>query len=231
MVIGSMDTTYPKKDKATEIPKGNVTITYGDCPPKTDAKNNGTANINTPENAGPTLTITGVEPKTEAPLEETGATPLNCTVSVDTTKKTLTIKYDGDKCIEITLTGSDSITKTATPVQYGHILTETFDMSKVHPHIVSPTLMVIVGMVLLVMTIFPPVIVAVLRISFDFGDPKSPMCEWDSKGFYGAGSGLHWHAFDLLMIIKISLAYLFIYWLHHRDYVDLLIRNDEPWRR
>ncbi|XP_955261.1 uncharacterized protein TA17570 [Theileria annulata] len=58
-----------------------------------------------------------------------------------------------DPTLEITgITGT--ITKAATgtaTVPYGHILTDTFDMSKVHWEIISPTLMAIVGMGLVYM--------------------------------------------------------------------------------
>ncbi|XP_953909.1 Tpr-related protein family member, putative [Theileria annulata] len=124
-----------------------------------------------------------------------------------------------------------------------HIFSHGFS-GEFNPEVISPFLMIVVGMglvyaiypgiapgmivpfylidkiemVLLIATFFPPVIVAALRRSFAYGDPRSPMCKWDSAGFLGfMGSGLHWHAFDLLMVIKISLAVIFIYSLHYRE--------------
>ncbi|XP_955067.1 Tpr-related protein family member, putative [Theileria annulata] len=74
-----------------------------------------------------------------------------------------------------------------------------------------------IEMVLLIATIFPPVIVAALRRSFStWGDIRSPMCKWASDSL-GQGSGIFWHAFDLLMVIKIFLAAIFIYCLHYRE--------------
>uniref|UniRef100_A0A3B0MRR4 Theileria-specific sub-telomeric protein, putative n=1 Tax=Theileria annulata TaxID=5874 RepID=A0A3B0MRR4_THEAN len=157
-------------------------------------------------------------------------------------------------------------------VPFGHIFTETFDTSSVRPAIVSPTLMVIVGMglvyaiypgiapgmivpfylidkiemVLLIATFFPPVIVALLNKG-QFGDttkPYSPKTEYQPHQFgkYDQGFGgwriykkhkegsppftcdsdtaIHawfWHFFDILIVLKISLAAIFIYSLHYRD--------------
>ncbi|XP_953771.1 Tpr-related protein family member, putative [Theileria annulata] len=131
---------------------------------------------------------------------------------------------------------------------YHHIFTHGFS-GGYNPEVISPFLMIVVGMglvyaiypgiapgmivpfylidkiemVLLIMTIFPPVIVATLRRSFAFGDPRSPMCQWKEKAGYpwnpsaDLGNGSFWHAFDLLMIIKIVLAGIFIYSLHYRE--------------
>ncbi|XP_953750.1 Tpr-related protein family member, putative [Theileria annulata] len=111
--------------------------------------------------------------------------------------------------------------------------------------VISPALMVIVGMglvyaiypgiapgmivpfylvdkiemVLLIATFFPPVIVAMLRRTAGFGDPQSPMCGWKKPtvDWMPDKDGRFWHAFDLLMVIKITLAVVFIYSLHYRD--------------
>uniref|UniRef100_A0A3B0N2B6 Theileria-specific sub-telomeric protein, putative n=1 Tax=Theileria annulata TaxID=5874 RepID=A0A3B0N2B6_THEAN len=179
-----------------------------------------------------------------------------------------TLKYnDGDKkCITITLTGDDNSTKGGptdaikkehAPVPYGHVFTETFDTSKVHWPIVSPTLMVIVGMglvyaiypgiapgmivpfylidkiemVLLIATFFPPIIVATLQKvpatkayspKAKYAGPEEGMGGWrEYKGPSWEGGGPYynwfWHFFDILMVIKISLAAIFIYSLHYRD--------------
>ncbi|XP_954019.1 Tpr-related protein family member, putative [Theileria annulata] len=110
------------------------------------------------------------------------------------------------------------------------------------PDIVSPVAMVIVGMglvyaiypaiapgmivpfylidkiemVLLIATAVPPVIVALLR---EYAQQHSPQ-NYGSDGFqkwsdYSAGKVYHF--FDLLIVIKISLAGIFIYSLHYRD--------------
>ncbi|XP_954000.1 Tpr-related protein family member, putative [Theileria annulata] len=146
-------------------------------------------------------------------------------------------------------------------VSYGHIFTESFDTSPVHwGPIVSPTLMVIVGMglvyaiypgiapgmivpfylidkiemVLLIATFFPPVIVALLNRGTFLGYTKaySPKSAFED---FGKGMGgwrtykpkfdepktevnnTFWHGFDILLVIKISLAVVFIYSLHYRD--------------
>uniref|UniRef100_A0A3B0MKQ1 Theileria-specific sub-telomeric protein, putative n=1 Tax=Theileria annulata TaxID=5874 RepID=A0A3B0MKQ1_THEAN len=131
---------------------------------------------------------------------------------------------------------------------YHHIFTNKFE-GEFKPEVISPFLMIIVGMglvyaiypgiapgmivpfylidkiemVLLIATIFPPVIVAALRRTTKGWPPppQSPMCQWtlDIRGFDGQskGTGLFWHGFDLLMVIKISLAVIFIYSLHYRE--------------
>ncbi|XP_955509.1 uncharacterized protein TA18435 [Theileria annulata] len=237
MVIGNMDITYPKKDKAIDIPKDTVKIKTGtvnadgNCT-ETAKEIKGDATI-TPatQTEGPKLTIkdiTGADA-----LATIAGTP--CNVSVDTEKKTLTINYTqgtGKKCIEIEITGINTKktgTASATTVQYGHIFTETFDTSKVHwPEIISPTLMVIVGMILLVITIFPPVIVAALRktapLLGNWSHYQSPMCKWGadekdqqdkwtntgetwtSGDTTGSQDASFWHGFDLLIVLKILLA-------------------------
>uniref|UniRef100_A0A3B0MYI9 Theileria-specific sub-telomeric protein, putative n=1 Tax=Theileria annulata TaxID=5874 RepID=A0A3B0MYI9_THEAN len=130
-------------------------------------------------------------------------------------------------------------------VTYGHILTEGFDKSPVHwGAIISPALMVIVGMglvysiypgiapgmivpfylidkiemVLLIATFFPPVIVAMLIRYLKEYSPKTQHTGGDG-GFTGwtTAGPVFYHAFDILLIIKISLAIIFIYSLHYRD--------------
>ncbi|XP_952140.1 uncharacterized protein TA13940 [Theileria annulata] len=165
-----------------------------------------------------------MQPNGSAPLEDTSSA-VPCTVSVAIDNKTLTINYGDNKCIEITLGDSDSITKAGTAVPYGHILTESFDMSKVHwPEIISPTLMVIVVIVFLIATIFPPVIIAVLRLRAPAWSPQHNLGgrwglwtkydyapDWNKPSETTTVHAYLWHFFDLLMDIKISLAVVFIY--------------------
>ncbi|XP_953776.1 Tpr-related protein family member, putative [Theileria annulata] len=144
-------------------------------------------------------------------------------------------------------------------------------IAKFRPEQISPFLMIVVGMglvyaiypgiapgmivpfylidkiemVLLIATIFPPVIVATLRRTASktsiWSHYQSPMCKWgydettqegsawkwkntgnttDESGANRASASFDaffWHAFDLLMVIKISLAAIFIYSLHYRE--------------
>ncbi|XP_954015.1 Tpr-related protein family member, putative [Theileria annulata] len=152
---------------------------------------------------------------------------------------------------------------------YGHILAEGFGkITDIKPYVISPLLIVLVGMglvyaiypgiapgmivpfylidkiemVLLIATIFPPVIIAILRkeapewspqhyVFHKPGDANNGFHGWTTykshiQGSSGFGScdssepDVHawlWHFFDLLMILMIILAYLFIYSLHYRD--------------
>ncbi|XP_955500.1 Theileria-specific hypothetical protein, putative [Theileria annulata] len=108
---------------------------------------------------------------------------------------TLTIKYKDtnqeDKCITITLTSTD-ITKAAdgTTVDYGHIFTEGFDTSKVHPEIISPTLMVIVG------------IAKAWSPQHNLGGSWGLWTQYEKPDWEGGGTvyAYLWHFFDLLMI-------------------------------
>ncbi|XP_953726.1 Tpr-related protein family member, putative [Theileria annulata] len=98
-----------------------------------------------------------------------------------------------------------------------------------------------IEMVLLIATIFPPVIVAALRktakTAGHWSHYQSPMCKWgadeedkESKwtntgNNYNGGANhaanaqdaYFWHAFDILIVLKITLAVIFIYSLHYRD--------------
>uniref|UniRef100_A0A3B0N5C2 Theileria-specific sub-telomeric protein, putative n=1 Tax=Theileria annulata TaxID=5874 RepID=A0A3B0N5C2_THEAN len=161
---------------------------------------------------------------------------------------------------------------TGTTVLFGHIFTETFDLSHVHWQIISPTLMVIVGMglvyaiypgiapgmivpfylvdkiemILLIATFFPPIIVATLQ-KVESTKPYSPKAKFSYHGENNPNTGMggwqkyyqkhnwtgggcanetdkhnpvynwFWHFFDLLMVIKISLAVIFICCLHYKD--------------
>uniref|UniRef100_A0A3B0N7C3 Theileria-specific sub-telomeric protein, putative n=1 Tax=Theileria annulata TaxID=5874 RepID=A0A3B0N7C3_THEAN len=138
---------------------------------------------------------------------------------------------------------------------YHHIYASGFDTRTAKPGVVSPCLMVIVGMglvyaiypgiapgmivpfylidkiemVLLIMTTFPPIIIAILRKTKPGGGSiATPMAIWgadeQSYGSYvnsgkpaSGQDGYFWHAFDLLMVIKISLAVVFICCLHYRE--------------
>ncbi|EAN30450.1 Tpr family protein [Theileria parva strain Muguga] len=75
-----------------------------------------------------------------------------------------------------------------------------------------------IEMVLLIATIFPPLIVAIVT-KYKFG--WSPKAEWkDNSGDpWAPGSPCNylWHFFDLVIPTMIILAYLFIYSLHYRD--------------
>uniref|UniRef100_A0A3B0MHH5 Theileria-specific sub-telomeric protein, putative n=1 Tax=Theileria annulata TaxID=5874 RepID=A0A3B0MHH5_THEAN len=121
---------------------------------------------------------------------------------------------------------------------------QPFDKNISNPHwdVISPTLMVIVGMglvyaiypglapgmivpfylvdkiemVLLIATIFPPVIIACLIKH----QPKlSPKYYGDGgfKAWSDYAAGKFYHFLDILIIIKITLAVIFIYSLHYRD--------------
>uniref|UniRef100_A0A3B0NIE9 Theileria-specific sub-telomeric protein, putative n=1 Tax=Theileria annulata TaxID=5874 RepID=A0A3B0NIE9_THEAN len=119
--------------------------------------------------------------------------------------------------------------------EYGHIFTFGFGGTDAKASTVAPLLIVLVGMgivyaiypgiapgmivpfylidkiemVLLVATIFPPIIVAMVN---KFAYLKSP------KSFLGwEGDNWGWHFFDLVIPIMIILAYIFIYSLHYRD--------------
>ncbi|XP_954001.1 Tpr-related protein family member, putative [Theileria annulata] len=88
-----------------------------------------------------------------------------------------------------------------------------------------------IEMVLLIATIFPPVIIAFLRRFKDqVGAIYSPTCKWGTdtlntftRKYKNSGDAnnpvdaWHWHAFDLLIIIKISLSAIFIYSLHYKE--------------
>ncbi|EAN30434.1 Tpr family protein [Theileria parva strain Muguga] len=74
-----------------------------------------------------------------------------------------------------------------------------------------------IEMVLLIATIFPPLIVAIVT-KYKFG--WSPKAAWtdNSKDFFpGSPCNYMWHFFDLVIPTMIILAYLFIYSLHYRD--------------
>ncbi|XP_953770.1 Tpr-related protein family member, putative [Theileria annulata] len=122
---------------------------------------------------------------------------------------------------------------------------EYFGPSSINGAIVSPILMVLVGMglvyaiypaiapgmivpfylidkiemVLLILTTFPPLIFATLRKLYGFQDPKQPMCGWSNPTVFWKpdADGRFWHTFDILMPLQISLAFIFIYSLHYRD--------------
>uniref|UniRef100_A0A3B0MUX2 Theileria-specific sub-telomeric protein, putative n=1 Tax=Theileria annulata TaxID=5874 RepID=A0A3B0MUX2_THEAN len=86
-----------------------------------------------------------------------------------------------------------------------------------------------IEMVLLIATIFPPVIVAMLRRykpsyspQHNIGGPFGGWTEYkyDPNWTGSADTPVHgwiWHFFDLLMVTKIVLAAIFIYSLHYRD--------------
>ncbi|XP_953862.1 Tpr-related protein family member, putative [Theileria annulata] len=140
-----------------------------------------------------------------------------------------------------TINAGDAITEQPVTIQYGHVFAEGFSGTNANPYMIAPLLIVLVGMgivyaiypgiapgmivpfylidkiemVLLIATIFPPVIVAILRRTAGWKDPRSPLCEWspDNSG----GDGSFWHIFDLVVPIMIILAYIFIYSLHYRD--------------
>ncbi|XP_953926.1 Tpr-related protein family member, putative [Theileria annulata] len=124
---------------------------------------------------------------------------------------------------------------------YGHIHAEGFGGGSIKPHVVSPFLMIVVGMglvyaiypgiapgmivpfylidkiemVLLVATIFPPMIVVILQIT----DKQSTGTKHSPKFWQGWGehSLYYWHLVDLLIVIKITLASMFIYSLHYKE--------------
>uniref|UniRef100_A0A3B0NCU2 Theileria-specific sub-telomeric protein, putative n=1 Tax=Theileria annulata TaxID=5874 RepID=A0A3B0NCU2_THEAN len=223
--------------------------------------------------------ITIIEKRNAKGIPHTGAkltiTPAGTLTIEGTIKAVKEVTADGkvifedanqDKCIEIT-----DAKKPAT-VLYGHVFTETFDLSHVHWQIISPTLMVIVGMglvyaiypgiapgmivpfylvdkiemILLIATFFPPIIVATLQ-KVESTKPYSPKAKFSYHGENNPNTGMggwrkyyqdhnwtgggcaketdehnpvynwFWHFFDLLMVIKISLAVIFICCLHYKD--------------
>uniref|UniRef100_A0A3B0MJY4 Theileria-specific sub-telomeric protein, putative n=1 Tax=Theileria annulata TaxID=5874 RepID=A0A3B0MJY4_THEAN len=75
-----------------------------------------------------------------------------------------------------------------------------------------------IEMVLLIATIFPPVLIALFNKG-TFGDDSkkySPKSEWPFEGWSKKGAW-YWHMIDLLIVTKITLATIFIYCLHYRD--------------
>uniref|UniRef100_A0A3B0MX80 Theileria-specific sub-telomeric protein, putative n=1 Tax=Theileria annulata TaxID=5874 RepID=A0A3B0MX80_THEAN len=162
--------------------------------------------------------------------------------------------------------------------EYGHILAEGFgEITDIKESMISPLLIVLVGMglvyaiypgiapgmivpfylidkiemVLLIATIFPPVIVALLQRFKPNWSPKTnyvwhglkatnngfggwrkypdkkenghkdkesePEAECNKVDEHFYVHGYLWHFFDILMILMIILAYIFIYSLHYRD--------------
>ncbi|XP_952980.1 Tpr-related protein family member, putative [Theileria annulata] len=86
-----------------------------------------------------------------------------------------------------------------------------------------------IEMVLLVATIFPPVIIAMLRRykpswspqhntgTFNLWKEYEYAPDWTQPTKKETVYAYLWHLFDVLMVIKISLAALFIYSLHYRE--------------
>ncbi|XP_953120.1 Tpr-related protein family member, putative [Theileria annulata] len=117
---------------------------------------------------------------------------------------------------------------------YGHIHAFGFTPG-IEEHVVSPFLMIVVGMglvyaiypgiapgmivpfylidkiemVLLVATIFPPMIVVILQKVAKSHSPKAYGGWKDNLQF--------WHIVDVLIVIKITLATIFIYSLHYKE--------------
>uniref|UniRef100_A0A3B0N1C9 Theileria-specific sub-telomeric protein, putative n=1 Tax=Theileria annulata TaxID=5874 RepID=A0A3B0N1C9_THEAN len=148
-------------------------------------------------------------------------------------------------------------------VDYGHIFAEGFSDTDAKASMISPLLIVLVGMglvyaiypgiapgmivpfylvdkiemVLLIATIFPPVIIALLQRFYPNWSPKTKFLlqkfkfgGWEqyndddfSKGWPPTPDPNHvvyaqlWHFFDLLIVTMIILAYIFIYSLHYRE--------------
>ncbi|XP_952971.1 Tpr-related protein family member, putative [Theileria annulata] len=125
-----------------------------------------------------------------------------------------------------------------------HIQPFDQDISNPDWDVISPTLMVIVGMglvyaiypaiapgmivpfylidkiemVLLIATIFPPVIIAILIKKHGYLSPKYyDVGDSTFKAWSKYGAGRFYHFLDILIIIKITLAVIFIYSLHYRD--------------
>uniref|UniRef100_A0A3B0MK40 Theileria-specific sub-telomeric protein, putative n=1 Tax=Theileria annulata TaxID=5874 RepID=A0A3B0MK40_THEAN len=72
-----------------------------------------------------------------------------------------------------------------------------------------------IEMILLIATAVPPIIIGILRYQ-GWEEPMTPTCKWYNDAG-GKGDGSFWHAFDLLIVLKITLAGIFIYSLHYRD--------------
>ncbi|EAN31942.1 Tpr family protein [Theileria parva strain Muguga] len=102
-------------------------------------------------------------------------------------------------------------------------------------HLISPVLMVIVGMglvyaiypnivpgligseylidrIAMIIMLFAPVPIAIIATlkHLKIGDYWHPMSKWTGNGWF-------WHIFDIFIPLKIFLAVIFIYSLHHRD--------------
>ncbi|XP_953587.1 Tpr-related protein family member, putative [Theileria annulata] len=88
-----------------------------------------------------------------------------------------------------------------------------------------------IEMVLLIATFFPPIIVATLQKVKPEYSPKTKfagdgMGGWKSYSAFGTPyDASFYHAFDILIVIKISLAAIFIYSLHYREsHIVVLLR-------
>ncbi|XP_953913.1 Tpr-related protein family member, putative [Theileria annulata] len=181
-----------------------------------------------------------------------------------------TVKHTATKNITYTFKLTEQLagTKDANvTIEYGHIHASGFSGTGAKESLISPLLIVLVGMglvyaiypgiapgmivpfylidkiemVLLIATIFPPVIIALLQkfkpnwspktnyVWHGDEDPKTGLQGWrkyasthvGGPGDCGSESkDIHawiWHFFDLVVPIMIILAYLFIYSLHYRD--------------
>uniref|UniRef100_A0A3B0MH84 Theileria-specific sub-telomeric protein, putative n=1 Tax=Theileria annulata TaxID=5874 RepID=A0A3B0MH84_THEAN len=73
-----------------------------------------------------------------------------------------------------------------------------------------------IEMVLLIATIFPPVLIALFNKGEFGAKDKSPKSEYPFNGWTQKGAW-YWHLIDLLIVTKITLAAIFIYCLHYRD--------------
>ncbi|XP_954063.1 Tpr-related protein family member, putative [Theileria annulata] len=145
---------------------------------------------------------------------------------------------------------ADGLDKEHDFTKHWHIMpSDKYDSNDLpDPTVVSPALMVIIGMgfvyciypgiapgmivpfflvdkietVLLVLTTFPPVIIAILQKHKAGWSPKTQhngtrFGGWKSYNAFGDYNTTFYHGFDILMIIKMTLLVIFIYCLHYRD--------------
>ncbi|XP_954016.1 Tpr-related protein family member, putative [Theileria annulata] len=123
-----------------------------------------------------------------------------------------------------------------------HIFTFGFT-DTINEHMISPFLMIVVGMglvyaiypgiapgmivpfylidkiemVLLIATIFPPMIVVILQIVDKNSGYSATKHSPKYYGGWEEHSLRYWHIIDVLIVVKISLAAIFIYSLHYRE--------------
>ncbi|XP_955501.1 Theileria-specific hypothetical membrane protein, putative [Theileria annulata] len=103
--------------------------------------------------------------------------------------------------------------------KYWHLLpSDMYDKNDLPDwEVVSPTLVVLVA------TIFPPMIVVILQITdkqAGFTGPKHSPKYWEGWGKY---SLYYWHLVDVLIVTKITLEYIFKYSLNYRESDTIII--------
>ncbi|XP_955182.1 uncharacterized protein TA04820 [Theileria annulata] len=136
--------------------------------------------------------------------------------AADTTSSSFTIGA-ADPRDPGSITGAPGLKDEECFTKYWHILPpNNYTDTKLHYLTsVSPALMV-----LLIATIFPPMIVVILQFTDKQSDAKhSPK----AYGGWGTNNLQFWHIVNVLIVIKITLVTILIYSLHYRD-SQLLIK-------